>query len=69
MWSWCLLGTLLPPLTLVLINFSKNFDFSDFSQFLLLKVCKLGHTFLTSFSQESGLLHLWFVRWNNNMVT
>ena len=29
-----LLGTLLPPVTLDLINFSKNCDFSSFSQFL-----------------------------------
>ena len=32
--SQFLLGTLLPPVTLVVINFSKNCDFSNFSQFL-----------------------------------
>ena len=32
--SQILLGTLLPPVTLDLINFSKNCDFFNFSQFL-----------------------------------
>ena len=32
--SQFLLGTLLPPVTLVVINFSKNCNFSNFSQFL-----------------------------------
>ena len=31
--SQFLLGTLVPPVTLDLINFSKNCDFSNFSQF------------------------------------
>ena len=38
-----LLGTLLPPLPLEFRNFSKNCDFSNFSQFLLYTACKLEH--------------------------